>query len=96
MPARQLPIANAFYVSESLPISHQECVNFYPNIVQVPGALSQETLFGIPGITELATTGILKQVNRGAKVKNGIPYFVNGDALFIFTRVIGEDSTEAN
>ena len=51
-----LPIANGFYESDSLPISAQECVNWYPNIVQAP-ALAQETLFGTPGITQLATSG---------------------------------------
>lgn len=76
-----LPIANGAYLSDSLPISAQECVNWYPNIVQAP-ALSQETLFGTPGTTLLATSGDVKQANRGAWVLEGVPYFVNGDALF--------------
>lgn len=76
-----LPIANGFYLSESLPISAQECTNWYPNIVQAP-ALGQETLFGTPGSTILATSGVLNQVNRGAWTLNGIPYFVNGGNLY--------------
>ena len=48
MAITQLPIANGFYVSDSLPISAQECTNFYPNIVQAP-ALNQETLIGTAG-----------------------------------------------
>jgi hypothetical protein len=37
----QLPIANGFYQSESLPVSAQQCVNWYPNVVQTQG-LSQD------------------------------------------------------
>lgn len=93
MPKGQIPIANGFYESESLPISAQECVNWYPNIVQAAG-LSQETLFGTPGTNQLATTGLVDQQNRGAHVKNGIPYFVNGNALYILNRVVAADGTE--
>jgi hypothetical protein len=81
MPVTQLPIANGFYVSDSLPISAQECTNWYPNIVQGTG-LSQETLFGTEGIVELATSGILDNVNRGAHEMAGKPYFVNGERLY--------------
>jgi len=81
MPITTLPIANGFYLSDSLPISAQECVNWYPNIVQAP-ALSQETLLGTPGSELLATTGVMKQENRGAWLLNGVPYFVNGDSLY--------------
>lgn len=93
MPTIQIPIANGFYESESLPISAQECVNWYPNIVQSAG-LSQETLFGTPGATEIASTGLLEQSNRGAHVKAGIPYFVNGDALYSLDRAIDAEGTE--
>jgi hypothetical protein len=88
-----IPIANGFYESESLPISAQECVNWYPNIVQAAG-LSQETLFGTPGTVQIATTGLISQINRGAHVKNGLPYFVNGSALYILTRAVALDGTE--
>ena len=53
MPKTILPIANGYYESDSLPISAQECINFYPNIVQAP-ALNQETLFGTDGIEQVA------------------------------------------
>ncbi len=87
MPTVPIPIANGFYESESLPISAQECVNWYPNVVQTSG-LSQETLFGTPGINQLATTGVVAQINRGSHVKNGIPYFVNGNNLYVLNRTI--------
>ena len=89
-----LPIANGYYESESLPISAQECTNWYPNIVQTQ-ALSQETLFGTPGLNQLATTGIIKQVNRGSHVKNSIPYFVNGDQLYRLNRTIDGEGVES-
>jgi len=76
-----LPIANGFYESDSRPISAQECINWYPNIVQAP-ALNQETLFGTPGSMLLTSTGVFDQVNRGALTLNNIPYFVNGDGLY--------------
>lgn len=88
-----LPIAGGFYVSDSLPISAQECINMYPNIVQAP-ALNQETLFGTPGMTQLATSGTVGHTNRGAHVMNGIAYFVNNTNLYRLTRttVSGVDS----
>lgn len=81
MPRVNLPIANGFYLSDSLPISAQECVNWYPSVAQVKGALSPESLFGCPGITQALTTGEIKQINRGAHVKDGKPYFLNGEIL---------------
>jgi len=93
MPTVPIPIANGFYESESLPISAQECVNWYPNIVQAAG-LSQETLFGTPGANQLATTGLIAQQNRGAHVKNGLPYFVNGGNLYILSRAVDGDGNE--
>jgi len=88
-----LPIANGFYISESLPISAQQCVNWYPNIVQTEG-LSQQTLFGTPGLKELVNTGEKQQINRGSHVKNGIPYFVNGNSLYRLDRSIDQDQNE--
>jgi hypothetical protein len=80
MPVTQLPIANGFYVSDSLPISAQECTNWYPNIAQGP-ALSQENLFGTDGAVQVATSGEIEEQNRGAHEMAGKPYFVNGDSL---------------
>lgn len=82
-----LPIANGFYVSDSLPLSAQECVNWYVNIPQTP-ALNQETLFGTPGSTQLVAGQGLRETNRGAEVMAGIPYFVNGNVLYRLNRVV--------
>lgn len=90
MPITPLPIANGFYISDSLPISAQECTNWYPNLVQTEG-LNQETLFGTPGSVQLETTGTTSQINRGAIVLNGIPYFVNGTALYRLNRTVVDE-----
>lgn len=90
MPVTQLPIANGFYVSDSLPIAAQECTNWYPNIVQ-GAALNQETLFGTPGLEQLATSGTLDNQNRGAHEMAGKPYFVNGERLYRLDEIV-EDS----
>jgi len=80
MPKVVLPIANGFYESDSLPISAQECVNFYPNIAQAP-ALNQETLYGTAGLEEVANADSLTG-NRGAHEMNGVPYFVIAQRLY--------------
>ena len=87
MPATVLPIANGFYVSPSLPISAQECTNFYPNINEVP-ALSQETLFGTAGLEQVASTGTVQNQNRGSHEMNGVPYFVNGTTFYSLVETI--------
>jgi len=93
MPRIELPIANGYYESESLPISAQRCINWYPNIPQAP-ALGQETLLGTPGIGQLVTTGQVQQVNRGSHTMAGIPYFVNGQTLYRLNRTVTESGDE--
>lgn len=90
----ELPIAGGAYKSESLPISNQQCVNWFPNIPQTSGALSAGTLLGCPGVIQFATTGTLSQINRGSHVKAGIPYFVNGNAIYRADRSVAIDGTE--
>jgi hypothetical protein len=79
MPA--LPITNGFYVSPSLPLSAQECLNWYPNISEAP-ALSPENLFGTPGLVQLVSSGEIENQNRGIHEMADIPYTVNGDTLY--------------
>jgi hypothetical protein len=81
MPVVNIPIDNGFYVSDSLPLSNQLCTNWYPSTPQVQGALSQGNLFGCAGTSQIQTTGDVTQINRGAHVKAGLPYFVNGTDL---------------
>lgn len=88
MPA--LPITNGFYISPSLPLSAQECLNWYPNISET-AALSQENLFGTPGIVQLVTSGTIQNQNRGMHEMSGVAYAVNGDRLYkiVETVVLG-------
>lgn len=96
-----LPIANGFYQSASLQLSNQECVNFYPNVVQTP-ALSQETLFGTAGLSglptgipdEIVNTGFADQANRGGIVRDGIAYMVNGSTLYRIDREVDSAGVE--
>lgn len=81
MPITQLPFTNGFYQSDSLPLSAQECLNWYVNVPQAP-ALAVESLFRCPGIRQLATSGVINNANRGAWVLAGKPYFVNGSKLY--------------
>ncbi len=90
----ELPIAGGAYKSDSLLISNQQCVNWFPNVPQTQGALSSGTLLGCPGLVEFASTGTLSQVNRGSHVKAGIPYFVNGNAVYRVDRTVAIDGTE--
>ena len=82
MPEINIPIANGFYKSDSLPVSAQECINWYPVINEAP-ALSPEILRGIPGVSLLGTTGNkLADSSRGLHIMAGVPYFVNGGFLY--------------
>ena len=93
MPITPLPIAGGNYESDSLPLSAQECVNWYPNIPQT-ASLSAESLFGTPGSTQLATTGEQQQNNLGAHAMDGVPYFVNGTNLYRLNRTTDGNGVE--
>ncbi len=69
------------YQSDSLSISNQLNINCYINIPQTQ-SFSQANLFGTAGVKEISTTGLVRQQNRGSHVKNGKPYFVNGETLY--------------
>ena len=89
-----IPISG-FYQSDSLAIANQQCNNWYVNLPQVQGALSPSTLYGCSGLVQFETTGTLNEVNRGAHVKAGIPYFVNGTTLYRIDREVAVDGTES-
>lgn len=74
----QLEIANGFYVSDSLPLSAQRCINWIPVIPQA-AALNQRALFDAPGLTLFGTVA---GANRGAQEMKEVPYFVNGNTLY--------------
>jgi len=79
-----LPIANGFYTSDSLPVSAQNCVNWYPHVNEAP-ALNAEILFGTPGVSG----GILfgdepcrGMAVFGDRIYPDKVYFVNGNNLY--------------
>ena len=77
-----LPFYNGFYKSDSLPLSAQECLNAYVNIPQAP-SLNEGSLFGTPGLTQLATAGsLVTNANRGSHKLGNTPYFVQGTTLY--------------
>lgn len=76
----QLPIANGFYVSDSLPISAQRCVNWQPNIPQAP-SMTDANLSPTPGLVELARASNIDAC-RGVHVLGETPYFVIGQKLY--------------
>lgn len=83
-----LQITGGFYESDSLPISAQQCTNWYVNIPQTEGALTQGNLFGTPGLAQLISSGTTNSANRGSHVKAGIPYFLNGTTLYRLDRTV--------
>jgi hypothetical protein len=84
----EIPIAQGFYKSDSLPLSHQECINLLPVKSEVP-SLSEWSLRGTPGILEIVDSGGgVSDANRGSHKKGDIPYFVNGTTLYKVNRSV--------
>lgn len=81
------------YQSDSLAISNQQAVNCYINIPQTP-SFASVTLLGAAGISQIATTGRVKQVNRGCHVKAGKFYFVNGESLYRLDQGVDANGAE--
>jgi hypothetical protein len=87
-----LPIANGAYVSESLPLSAQQCINWYPHITEV-ASLNQESLRGTPGLYQAVTSGAsITDACRGEKTFKSRLYVVNGPTLFR----VNNDNTMTN
>lgn len=78
----EIPITHGSYVADSVPLSRQEAINVYPEMIEVP-ALSKQILVGTPGIELVATTET-STVNacRGVGRLVDQPYFVNGQTLY--------------
>lgn len=81
-----LPIANGFYVSDSLPISGQRAINCYPNIPQ-SDTVTDANIFGTPGLNQLLTVSGIDS-GRGRWEVAGIPFFVIGNKLYRLNRSI--------
>ncbi len=81
MPPVQLNIFGGFYENSSIPLSHQNLINWIPQIAEGE-ALSQNGLIQPQALVHFGTTG--DNSNRGAIVMGGIPYVVNGTTLYSF------------
>ena len=78
----QLDIYGGYYESNSLPVSAQRLVNAYVQTPETEGAWSSQVIFSTPGLSQQLTTGSVNNQNRGSHVMAGVPYFVNGEALY--------------
>lgn len=84
MPIVNIPVNGGFYESYSLPLSAQECDNWYVSPVETQ-AMVPEALFGTPGLRQIVASPVDEDIvsfNRGSHVKSEIPYFVNGNTLY--------------
>lgn len=81
------------YQSDSLPSSSPININCYINVPQA-NTFTEAEIYGTPGLLQRSTTGVIRQKNRGAHVKNGKPYFLNGQTLYRVDLSIDEDGNE--
>lgn len=81
-----IPFNAGFYESESLPISAQRCVNWYPNQPQAE-TVTDWNMFGAPGLVQLTTVSGV-DVTRGQHVMAGLAYYVIGTSLYRLDRTI--------
>lgn len=91
-----LSLAQGDYKPISRRIADMERRNCYTVLTPEPGAVSDAYVIGTPGIKEIATTGNIKQVNRGAHVKASKPYFVNGETVYRLDRIQNESGDTYN
>ena len=89
-----ISMGGGYYVSDSLPLSNQRCLNVYVDIPQSV-ALSEAILKGTAGLVQVATSGSVNQINRGSHVKDGKPYFVNGETLYRLDRSVSLEGVES-
>jgi len=95
MPRIQVPITTGFYRDNSLPLSAQECVNWYPQTLAAPSlSENNEVLRGVPGISQIASTGGLTFASRGAIAVSGVYYVVSGTGLYRINREVGDGGEE--
>jgi hypothetical protein len=81
----EIPIGG-YYKMDSLPISGQECVNYYVNVPEAT-TVSKKQLLKPAGI-RLATTAGTDVPNRGTHNFLGLPYFVQGTGLYRVNQTI--------
>lgn len=77
------PIAQGFYVDESIPIAAQRCVNFHVHIPQTK-TITDASLIGSAGI-EFALDDYSATPLRGVHVMAGVVYFIKDNQLYRLT-----------
>ncbi len=82
-----IPIGGGYYLDESLPISAQRLINWFPAIPQTAGA--QTAIYNTPGQSDFTSLG---GINRGQHIMDEVNYAVNGNVLF----KVNEDKTSAS
>lgn len=75
----QLGIYGGFYENTSVPLSHQNCINWMPQVVE-DAALSKNALITPQSLVQFGSAG--DGPNRGAMTMDGVAYFINGSALY--------------
>lgn len=85
-----IPFNSGFYQSRSKQFASQRLINWYVNYPEST-AINDYNLYHSPGLVQRAIAG--GDVNRGAHVMNGKPYFVNGQRLYRLDRVVNPDLT---
>lgn len=79
MPRMNLPIGGGFYQSESLPLSHQRCINWFPTLPQTANAGSRISLFHTPGQKAFVSSiGVV----RGQHEMSEISFAVGNNTLY--------------
>lgn len=76
-----ISLSKGLYISESKPVGSVVMKGLYVNLPETDGSISDAQLFPVPGLVELTNTGD-SEINRGAHVMAGIPYFINGQILY--------------
>jgi hypothetical protein len=68
------------YISQSPIADQEECVNFYVERLESPGATTPTVLYPTPGVTALGT--VTTRGGRGAYAITGRPFVVFGNGLY--------------
>lgn len=77
----EIALPRGYYRHEVPKIVTQECENLYP-VVQSNLTISEVQLLGRAGLNEETTAGGANDINRGSWTLNGVPYAVQGEALY--------------
>ena len=78
---QQIKIDGGYYLSDSLPLTAQQCINLYPHQPLTEGSISAGALFRTPGISQLQYIGIGAGRGFHKFQKSEILFQVSGNQL---------------